>query len=264
MLTRASIKSRLHAGAIHLSLSCVVALCALSLVFLVWYPAPLSVTQGVNRIVLILIAVDVVIGPTLTTIVFDRTKRSLPFDISVIACLQLAALLYGMHTIFVARPAVIAFNVDRFDVVMALDLDQESLGRARLAGKLGPSMGPPRIVAALLPEERSARNRILFSAAQGGPDLPQLPEWYVPYEQARATVLSRIRPLSELRDLNNLHETEWQSLLDSLKTSEDSAGYLPLRGRMRDGAVIVKRSTAEIVRIVALEPSWERHRNPPP
>ena len=46
-------------------------------------------------LILLMIGVDVVIGPLLTLIVFDPKKKHLKFDLVVIAALQLAALAYG-------------------------------------------------------------------------------------------------------------------------------------------------------------------------
>ena len=116
-MRRSSLFDRVRASAVHLGISTVIALAALTLIYLVWYPQSLAETQGVSRLALVLIGVDVTIGPLITLIIFNRAKKSLRFDLAVVACLQVAALIYGMHSIFIARPAIIAFNVDRFDVV---------------------------------------------------------------------------------------------------------------------------------------------------
>jgi len=264
MISRTSLIARIQAGLIHLCISCVVALGAAALVFLVWYPAPLSTVQGVSRLVLILISVDVIIGPLITTIVFDRSKKSLPFDLGVVATLQLVALLYGLHAIFIARPALLVYNIDRFDVVPALDVDQNSLAAALQKGGTPLSWWGPEIVAARLPKETSARNKILFSAVRGGADLPQLPEWHVPYASESAAVRARLRPLAELRKVNKMSAQGWKEFTHTLPLPESELGYLPLSAKVRDGSVIIRRNDGEIVRIVLLEPYWPQAAPPKP
>lgn len=254
--TDLDLRQRLIAGAVHLGASSLVALAVAALIFLVWYPAPLAGAQGVSRLLLILIAVDVTIGPLVTTLIYDRRKRSLKFDLAVVVVLQLGFLLYGVHAIFAGRPAVIVFNVDRFDVVQAQDVDRESLGRAVLAGKPDLPLLAPRVVFAELPDDRAQRDTLLFSAALGGPDLPQMAEWYEPYANGREAVLARVRPLSELQQSNRMDDAAWRGFIDSLGRPEQALGYLPLKAKVRDGAVVVDARTAEIVRIVLLEPRW--------
>lgn len=251
------LKQRLRASLVHLGISTLVACGAAALIFLLWYPSPLAEAQGVSKIVLILIGVDVAIGPLITLIIFDRAKKSLPFDLAVIACLQLAALLYGLHSIFIARPAIIAFNIDRFDVVTALDVDRESLEKARAEGKPGLPWGHPRLVVARRPEDAKERQALMFSAVFGGPDLAQMAQWYEPYAEARDVALPRVRPLSELRKINALDDVQWKALVAGLGRPEEQLGYFPMQAKLKDGAVIVDARTAEIVKLTLLQPRWQ-------
>ena len=54
--------------------------------------------------IIIIAGVDLVLGPLLTLIVFNRSKASLKIDLSIIACLQLGALIYGVWEVFHQRP----------------------------------------------------------------------------------------------------------------------------------------------------------------
>jgi hypothetical protein len=67
-------KDRLRASAIHFCISVAIALLAALLVFFVWYPNPYREISGGRELFLILVSVDVVLGPLITLAIFDRAK----------------------------------------------------------------------------------------------------------------------------------------------------------------------------------------------
>ena len=89
--------TRWHASGAHLLISAAIAAAVLTLMLTVWYPPPLFEAAGGNDLALILIGVDVVIGPLLTLIVFKPGKRGLRFDLAAIAVFQLAAARAGQR-----------------------------------------------------------------------------------------------------------------------------------------------------------------------
>src|SRR5690606_18525235 len=109
--------SRFKSFSIHLLISAVAALLAAGLVFFIWYPAPLHMAAGVTNIFLLLLIVDVILGPTLTLLIYKPGKKSLVMDLTVIALLQLSALIYGLYTMADGRPAWLTFAKDRFEMV---------------------------------------------------------------------------------------------------------------------------------------------------
>lgn len=127
---------RIKAFLIHLAISIVVALAAMALVFGLWYPSPLHAALGVTGIFLLLLAVDVVLGPCLTLVVFKPGKKTLVFDLAVIVVLQAAALVYGLYTVAEGRPAWLVFAHDRFDVVRVVDINTEHIDEAAVNGHL--------------------------------------------------------------------------------------------------------------------------------
>ena len=64
---------------------------------------------------------DVVCGPLLTLVLASprKSRRERWLDFSLIGLIQLAALAYGMHSVWVARPVALVFEVDRLVVVTA-------------------------------------------------------------------------------------------------------------------------------------------------
>ena len=100
------LKYRLRASAIHLAISLSVATLAALLVFGWWYPYPYRELSGGRELFALVVAVDVVLGPLITLVIFNvaKTRRHLMMDFTVIGLLQVAALAYGLWTVFVARP----------------------------------------------------------------------------------------------------------------------------------------------------------------
>src|SRR5256885_1540003 len=113
--------SRWRASGLHFLISLLILVTALALIRLVWYPDFFFAAIGADGLLAILFTVDVTLGPLITLVIFKSGKRGLKFDLAFIAVCQLAALLYGMHTVFLARPAFAVFYDDRFEVVQAVD-----------------------------------------------------------------------------------------------------------------------------------------------
>lgn len=177
---------RIRFAALHLGVSALVALLAALLVFGVWYPAPLHRLAGGLTLFTLLAAVDVVLGPALTLVVAHPAKprRELRRDLAVIGALQLAGLLYGLHTISLARPAYVVFEVDRFQVVTASQLSPDDLAQARPEFRQLPWTGPLTLGA-----ERPRSAEALMASIQkamAGRDLALQPEHWRPLDPAVA------------------------------------------------------------------------------
>ena len=59
----------------HLVLSLFVGLVIILIVFLVWYPTPLATATGVTHLFLMMLAIDIVIGPILGLIVYKDNLK---------------------------------------------------------------------------------------------------------------------------------------------------------------------------------------------
>lgn len=238
---------RLKAFFLHLGLSGVIAVLALLLVFKLWYPAPLHTAVGVTHIFLLLLLVDMILGPLLTLLVYKVGKKSLVFDLAVIAVLQLSALGYGLWTVAEGRPAWLVFNADRFDLVRVLDIDLRKLERA-LPEYRQPSWLGPRWVAAAPPSDNAERNDLIFEAVQGGSDLPQRPDLYHPLVDSGKAMRARLHALSELQGFNSMERVQAVT-----KRWPEADSWLPLMAST-PMVVLLHQETVEIVAIVDLRP----------
>ncbi|MBS1144806.1 MAG: type pilin accessory protein [Proteobacteria bacterium] len=242
--------SRLRAGLIHLSISAVVALIAVGVVFLLWYPEPLHVAVGVTEIFFIVLGVDVVIGPLLTTVVYRPGKKSLRFDLSTIALLQLLAFSYGIWTVAQGRPVWLVYNADRFDLVQAYQIDQRKIHEATPEYRVASWTGP-RWVSASRPESPELRKTITMEAMLAGIDVAQHPELYRPLDEEATSIRERSKPLDELFRHNPQPLVE-----ETLRRWSDADAYLPMMARAYPVTVLINKASAKVVAIVELNP-WE-------
>lgn len=173
-------KEKLKASIVHLSVSALVIGVFYLLIINIWYPSPFFQVSSLRGILVILIAVDLVLGPLLTFIVFKPKKPSLKFDLSVIAAIQIAALSYGIITVYDGRPIYVVYNVDRFTLVAANEVTTQN---AKYEEFKVSTFDKPKLVYAKPPEDREKRNQLLFDAINSGIDLEHHPEYYEPIDQ---------------------------------------------------------------------------------
>jgi len=246
--------TRWKASAIHLSICAVIGLSVLTWMLLVWYPAPYFEGLGAGKLSMTIIGVDVVIGPLITLIIYNPLKKSLRFDLAVVALLQLSALVYGVYVVYEARPVYVVFNVDRFDVVAANEIDPEERKRVTRPKYQSLPLTGPRIVAAVLPSDREERHRILFSAVGGGYDLPNFPQHYVPYEEQISQAIARSKPLEDLERQRAEAEPLFAVLKKEFAGRAKDLGFLPVRARKQDLTAIIDRKTGEVLKVLPIDP----------
>jgi hypothetical protein len=241
--------SRWRAAATHLAISACVAGAVVAFMLLVWYPPPMFQAMGGSGLVLILVGVDVVLGPALTLIVFRSGKRGMKFDLAVIAAFQVAALLYGAHVVSLARPAFIVFVKDQFQVATVVELDPEELKKAKHPEfRSEPWLGP-KLVLGVFPTDHKEQQELMFLGLRGI-DLQHFPKYYAPYEQGRAEILGRAWPLARVRKEEPTVAKVVDAWLASSGADEQKLRYLRLRGRDYWVAVLIDAGTAEPVKML--------------
>ncbi len=231
MLQRLDLRRRARAAGIHLLISTLVAALAAGLVFGLWYPGAYRLMSGGRELFVLVTAVDVVLGPLLTFAVFNLNKGwpHLRRDLAVIGAIQLAALGYGLHTVYAARPVAIVFEVDRFRVIIAADVYEAELPMALPAYRSMPLTGPWQLSASL-PEGGDDRNDALFKALSGL-DISQRPKFWRPYHEARSAALAKARPFSDLLKRYPQRAGEFTSKLDDANLPVQAARFLPVSAR---------------------------------
>ena len=239
----------------HLLLSASVASVLAVLVFGFWYPADYRMLAGGTDLFLIVMMVDVVLGPLLTFVVFDRSKGwpHLRRDLAVIAFLQVLALSYGLHAVYLGRPVALAFEFDRFRVVSFAEVVEDELPQALPMFRRLPMNGPMLLAVrkSRTPQERSDA---LNAAILQGIDNSQRPKFWVPYdEQARAAAVSAGRTLDVLVSRYPAAKAAAEQLSASTDAHEERSGLRFLPVRAKHDAVAVLRRDGEIVGILPFD-----------
>ena len=250
-------KSALGASVKHLMLSLLVAALAAGLVFWLWYPPPYGALAGGFTLFTLVVSVDVICGPLLTLVVFDRRKphRELLRDIGLVVLLQLSALTYGLYSVAQARPIFLAYEGNRFRVVSMADVGASKLPNA-LPQFRAPGYTGPRLVGAKLAEETDPnfKDSIILSM-QGLPPAFR-PDRWVPYDSLLPQLKAALISVATLKAKHPEAVAEIETAIAQHQLTDETAGYLPLDAAKADPlnwVVIVSRSTGQPMAFLPLD-----------
>jgi hypothetical protein len=244
---------RARAGGIHLAASVVVALLAAALVFSVWYPYPYREASGGRALFILVVTVDVIVGPLLTFAIFNRKKplKELKRDLAVVVLLQLGALAYGLWTVFVARPVFLAFEIDRFRVVHAIEVDDKLLAKAPQSLRALPLTGPRQV--AVRPFKDVNESGEATMAAVAGVSLAARPDLWQSYDQARERVRAEAKPAARLLARFPKEDARIQAAVAASGRPVDKLSYLPMSSRMQFWTVLLDSQTMDVVGFIDLD-----------
>ena len=234
----------------HLLISIIIALAVLALVFFVWYPSPLATAVGVTHIFLMMLAIDVILGPLLGLLVYKEGKKTLKFDLGVIIALQISALCYGLYSIEQGRPAWLVFYADRFELIRKNDLLLENIDQAEKQFQQ-VSWAKPQFVAIKTITNTQQHQDDIFTEVMGGVSLAQKPERYVDFVQAKSHLQQRAKNLKELNQYNDAQQVD-----RILSKYPQATGFVPLKANAVDMTVLINKDKGEVVKIVDLRP-WK-------
>lgn len=246
-------RSRIKACAIHLLLSVLLAGFAGVLVFWLWYPYPYREISGGTELFLLVVSVDVVLGPLITFAVFDRRKSwsTLRRDLAVVALLQASALAYGLWTVAIARPVYMVFEIDRFRIVHAVEIDPVLLDKAPMALRTLPWSGPKLL--GVRPFRDQAESMEATLAAVQGVHLALQPNLWQPYTESASAVLLAAKPINHLLKRFPESATRITQMLVSLGRTPEQAVTLPLVGRHFFWTVIIDPDSGNILATFPLD-----------
>lgn len=234
----------------HLFISLIISLVIIGLVFLIWYPYPLAKAVGVTHIFLMMLAIDVIVGPVLGFLVYKQGKKTLKVDLAVIILIQLSALLYGVYTIQEGRPIWLVFNVDQFEVVRNNEIYNKNIKQAAARFQEVSLLGP-QFAAIKLSENSEQKQKDMFDEVINGISLSQRPERYVEITQVKTKIQQRAQEIKLLELYNDP-----QLVQKTLAKYPQATAFVPLKANAVDMTVLINKEKGEVIKIVDLRP-WK-------
>jgi hypothetical protein len=245
---------RWKAAAIHLTISLVLATIVGALIYFLWFPPPYFSATGAVKLFIVLMGVDISVGPLLTFLVFSPRKRRtlLKLDLSIIAAIQVIAFAYGIHVISAARPVFVVADIDRLVVLAADELADTDLAQGSQAAFRTRSWTGPILVGVMRAKDYKGLNPLDLTLGTGK-DMDQLPRFYVPYDQVAGGLMRHAKPISKIRKIT----AQQRALLNHLRNSVDDGDAfvaLPLTRGDFDYTAIMSPKTERPVRILPIDP----------
>lgn len=241
-------ESRWRAFGAHLCVSLLVATLAACLVFGLWYPYPYREVSGGRDLFVLMMGVDVIMGPLITLVIFNKSKkpdRELFRDLVCIGVLQLAALSYGLWSVALARPVHLVFEYNRFTVLHAAQLSKEAHSLVPLALDATPWTGPTAL--GLRPFlSQKEQSDATMEALQGAPLAARTDLWQS-FDSSREAVRAAAKPLAELRRRTAQDSQVIDAWLAGSARTLGELAYVPMVGRKTFWTVVLDAQTADIL-----------------
>jgi hypothetical protein len=204
--------------------------------YLGWYRWPGWYLTDVAKVVVVMIGVDAILGPSLTFIVANKNKprRELTRDLGIIVAIQLCALTYGSVSLWSGRPLYYAFSENVLQLVQAYDInDNEArLGREQNAALAPHWYSRPRWIWAPLPQDPEQRQNILNSViASGGDDVISMPRYYKRWEDGLAELKAHLKKPDEVGYFAKSQKAKLKNEMKAVGIADDQTDVMPLTGR---------------------------------
>jgi len=216
--------TRWKAFGLHLLLSLTLISGIAVAALLIWYPHGLWRISGLDRLIAVMLIIDITAGPLLTLVIYKPGKWGLGFDLKVIGLVQATFLAYGLHTLWMSRPVFLVGTDVRFTLVAATDIDAENLAKATHPEWRRLPWTGPHLVGVLPPTDPALRTSLLETLLKTGRDQEQLPDQYQPYE----AVAVIIRDKAEARRTTTGMRTDTQSQRGLPIYSRDDEGWMTI------------------------------------
>ena len=224
--------TRWKASANHLALSIfVIGGIAIS-ALLLWYPHGLYKVAGLDRILVVMLVIDLTAGPLLTLILYRPGKWGLKFDLAAVAIAQLAFLSYGLHTLWDGRPVFLVGTPETFTVVFASEIDPADLASAPRPEWRRLSWTGPILVGTRMPEDAAQRRLIIEEFMSGGAGIERSPKYYQDFSAVAPAILENALSRNSVTD------------------STDALAH-PIVSRRGEGTLFIEPTSARPIKVAS-------------
>lgn len=254
-LNKELLKKKIKAFSLHLILSTLLISSFFLFAITQWFPNSSLELSGIKNILYIIIGADLILGPALTFLVFNPTKKSLRFDLSAILALQFSMFIFGMYTVYAAHPVYITFNIDRFTLVPARDATPD---KAKFDEYKIPKYSKTVYAYVEPPKTIEERNDLLFSSSFGGLDLDALSQYYQPYDKNIKKIIS-IGLDTDKVFATKKQKQQLSSFLQNSGIKLNDLVFLPVQGKTKFMTYGINKKTGKPVKVFDIDP-WENNK----
>jgi len=237
---------RLKAFGLHFFSSVFIISMFLGIVFYIWFPGPFAEIYNTWDAIKIIVAVDVILGPLCTLIVFDIKKKAkeLKLDMLAIITLQLIALGWGVHVTYSVRPVFIVFHQGDFFAFAQSDLRISALKDKSLTPAIWKA---PRMVYVEPPKDADEYKDIILNQLGGDVHtVHYLTARYLPIENMeREDILKQAIKLDDKYKNPNIKTYVNNFINEHGRVAADYA-FFPVKGGSSNGTLVLLRSTGDI------------------
>lgn len=247
--------TRFKAARIHLTVSTILASCVIALLLFGWYRLPYFWAVGGPMLLALIIGVDVVLGPTMTFIVFNpaKSRQALTFDLSLIVLVQVAALSYGLYAGYTSRLVYGVFVDKAFKLVKATEIEPQELAKARLPQYRDLPLFGPRMVAVEMPTDPKTLSDMNFFSAFGV-GYQNLPQYFVPLQRSRDQVSKAAITRTRLQEKNPRLAEEIDGLLKSRRLDWSRVAVVPFNVKTRVYTTVVDLTRMSVLKVLPDSP----------
>ncbi len=238
-------KSRFTATAIHFLSSLLICSILLWIIIKIWYPQPFFSSSGGWQGLKIVALVDLVLGPLITLVIYNTTKpkKALFQDIGTIVIIQLAALSFGIYTIYSERPVALAFWEHEFYTIPASAFEKQGIDLDDLQQF---SDQKPAIVYAEKPTSiKGLKEMLKVTQEQQVPPTQQL-TLYRPFQSYSQQVLQHSVNIFEIISVNKEMAAQLKDLLKETKTEQKDNYYLALKSKYQNIILVFNAKAKQI------------------
>lgn len=243
MIFHHKIRNRNSAAGLHFLFSLSIFSLLVGILLQFWYPNPYFSASGGWQGLRLVAAIDLVLGPLITLVIFNTTKsrRELTMDIGIVVLLQVSALLWGIKAIYEQRPVAVVFLDTSFYTVPATAITSQGIDLEVLE-QFGDER--PVFVYAQKPESGPDLQRF-----QKAIEIDQIPPheqaWlYRPlaehFEEVRGSTLD----VEEIMNSNPDMKADIEHVLVGLQANLNDLLFLALTSRYRNVLLIFNKEGA--------------------
>ena len=249
--------NRFGAFLIHLGISLVIFAVLAYLVVYVWYPDFFFASDGGWQGMRIIVFVDLVLGPMLTLVVFNRNKprHELRRDLTIIGLFQASCLTAGTWVVYQERPLALVYLDGHFFSMSADDY--------RTSGNQVPDLSEfpgsyPKRVTVELPEDFAEESRVRQRAFAEQKPLRAYSELYEPLTRERLHITQEAADADRLR---SRRPEEFDAWLNRYGGDASDYAFFPFGARYGYAFLGVERDSGKIVAMLDI-PRLEDQESP--